>query len=316
MKEDAVEDLSGSRVEAEGHVGETEHGGDAGQVLLDQSDALDGLDPVAARLLHPSRQRERQRVEHEVFGGEAIALDGQVVDGGGGTELPFGGAGLTLFVDTGGHHCRAELARQAQEQIEPGTRISTLFEVHRVEDGSPSEPAQCRGGDRRLGGVDHDRHTRLGGELGHERPHVGHTVGSGVVDADVDDMAAFLDLLLGHRDAGIPVTLEHRLAKLLGAVGIGPLADHKEGRVLLDGHAGIDRRQCRLGFRGSLGSADALDGCHHGGEVGRRGPTAPADGGDTELSYEAGHVLAELLGRQVVVHGTIDDARQTGIGQA
>ena len=65
--------------------------------------------------------------------------------------------------------------------------------------------------------------------------HVGHAVGAGVVDADVDHVRALFDLVAGHGHAGVPVALEHGLAELLGAVGVGALADDQERGVLLEG---------------------------------------------------------------------------------
>ena len=75
-----VEDVAGGRVEAEGDVGEPERGVDAGQVLLDELDALERGHAVAAALLHAGAEREGERVEEQVAGLEAVAVDGDVVD--------------------------------------------------------------------------------------------------------------------------------------------------------------------------------------------------------------------------------------------
>ena len=63
--------------------------------------------------------------------------------------------------------------------------------------------------------------------------------------------------------------------------------------------------------RGGVGAA--LD---DGGQVGRRGPAAPADGGHAELGHEAVQVLGQVLGRQVVVHVAVDHRREARIGDA
>ena len=47
----------------------------------------------------PVRQREGQRVEDQVLGLQAVALDGQVVDAVRDTHLPLDVAGLALLVD-------------------------------------------------------------------------------------------------------------------------------------------------------------------------------------------------------------------------
>jgi hypothetical protein len=63
--------------------------------------------------------------------------------------------------------------------------------------------------------------------------HVEGAVATDVVDADVEHVGAFLDLILRHGDGGVPVGGEHRLAELLRPVGVGALADDHE-EVLLE----------------------------------------------------------------------------------
>ncbi len=83
--------------------------------------------------------------------------------------------------------------------------LVALLEVDRVEDGPAAEPLQRGPGHRALGGVDHERHARLRAEAAGDLGHVGHAVGAGVVDADVDEVRALLDLVPRHADAGVPV---------------------------------------------------------------------------------------------------------------
>ena len=56
---------------------------------------------VAAALLDAGGEREGERVEEEVVGLQAVAVDGDVVDGPGGAQLPLRRAGLALLVDAG-----------------------------------------------------------------------------------------------------------------------------------------------------------------------------------------------------------------------
>ena len=51
-------------------------------------------------------------------------------------------------------------------------------------------------------------------------------------------------------------------------------------------------------------------------EVRRGRAAAPADHVDAEVRDEPGMVLGELFGCEVVVHGPVDDAGQTGVGDA
>ena len=316
VQEDRVEDLAGGRVEAEGHVGQTQHGRHAGQLGLNGPDALNGLDAVLPALLHARRQRQGERVEEEVLGRQPVTLDRDVADVAGGPQLPLRRAGLALLVNAGADHGGAELAGEAQERVEPGARTVALLEVDRVEDGPAAEPLQRGAHHRPLGGVDHERHARLRAEPAGDFGHVGHPVGAGVVDADVNEVGAFLDLVPRHADAGVPVTVEHRLAEGLGAVGVGPLADGQVRRVLRERDRAVDGGGGGLVDGVAGGRCGAGAACHHGGQVLGCGPAAPADDGHPELGHEAVQVLGQIVGREVVVHQAVDHRREARIRDA
>jgi hypothetical protein len=65
----------------------------------------------------------------------------------------------------------------------------------------------------------------LRGETAHDLVHVADAVGACVVDTDVQDVRTLLDLIATDGDTGVPVSFEHGLAELLGAVGVRALAD-------------------------------------------------------------------------------------------
>ena len=234
----------------------------------------------------------------------------------GGAHLPLRRAGLALLVDAGADDGGPELAGEAQERVEPGAGLVALLEVDRVEDGAPADPLQCGARHGTLGGVDHDRHARLGAEPARHLGHVGHTVGAGVVDADVNEVRALLDLVARHADAGVPVGIEHGLAEGLGSVGVGALAHGEIRGVLRERDRGVDRGGGGLVHR----CAHRRDGVgaarHDGGQVLGRGPAAPADDGHAELGDEAVQVLGQAVGREVVVHVAVDDRREARIRDA
>ena len=96
---------------------------------------------------------------------------------------------------------RAELGGEGQEPIEARPRAVALFEVDRVEERLAAEPREGLTGDLGLGRVDHDRHRGLRRQPTHQFVHVGDAVGSGVVDADVEDVGALFDLVTADADA-------------------------------------------------------------------------------------------------------------------
>ncbi len=132
---DAVEHLARGRVESKRDVREAQDGAHARHFRLDASNRFDGLDAVATRLDHAGRERQRQGIDEDVLRAQSVAVDREVGDGARRANLPFGRAGLTLFVDARGDDGRTKLSGQRQEAVEPGAGPVSLLEVHRVEDG-------------------------------------------------------------------------------------------------------------------------------------------------------------------------------------
>ena len=228
VQEHAVEHVAGGRLEAERHVGETERGVHTGQLGLDAADGLDGGDAVAAQVVVTGRQREGECVEDQVLRLEAVAVDGQVVDPVGDPHLPLDVAGLPLLVDEQADDGGAVLAGQPEHPVGAGALGVAVLEVGGVEHRPAADPLEAGLHDLGLGGVEHEGDRGLRGEPLRDLVHVGGALAADVVDAQVEDVGTLLDLVLGHLHAGVPVGLEHRLAELLGAVGVGPLADQQQ----------------------------------------------------------------------------------------
>ena len=160
-------------------------------------------------------------------------------------------------------------------------------------------------------------HGGLGGEAAGDLVHVGDAVAADVVDADVEDVGAFLLLLAGHGDAHVPVAGDHRFAELLRSVGVGALADRHVGELLLERREAVDRGGAVFVLDvGPVGRLDVLDGLHDRGDVVDGGAAAAADDAHAEVLHEPGLVLAQLLRREVVVHLPVLHRRHAGVGQA
>ena len=295
VQEDAVQHLARRRVETEGDVGESEDRAHARQFGLDPSNRLDGLDAVAARLDHARRERQRQRVDEDVLGIEAVARDGEVGDRARGAHLPLGGSRLSLFVDAGRDDGRAELGGEGEETVEARARAVALFEVDRVEQGLAAEPGERLARDLRLGRVDHDRYRGLGRQSTHQFVHVGDAVGAGVVDADVEDVGALFDLVAADADARVPVALEHGVAELLRAVRVGPFADQQHRAVLLVVRRRVDRRDRGLQDRRTRGRRERAHRLDDARDVLRRRAATAAD----DLDAVLGHELREVFGQRL-----------------
>ena len=273
------------------------------------------LDPVPAALFHPGADGKHERVEQQVLRRQPVAVDRQVVDRRGRPQLPVGGPGLTFGVDTGAHHGGPVLPGQGQEEVQAGAGGIAVLQVDRVQDGLARDQLQPGLDDRRLGRVEHDRHGRLSGESAGDFLHVGHAVFPGVIHTNVEYVGAALDRLPGHGDAGVPVIGEHGFPELLGAVGVGPFANHEEGRSLVVGHVAVDRGDAGLPIGGPRGRGQVPAALDHGLQVLRGRSAASADYADSVLGDETGVVFGEVVRREVVVHPSLYDRRKAGVGQ-
>ena len=225
-------------------------------------------------------------------------------------------AGLALLVDGEADDSGAVLPGQGEDPVAARAGRLPVLQVGGVEHRPAADVLQAGLQHRRLGRVEHQGEGGGGGEAPGDLVHVGHPVAADVVDADVEDVGAFLHLLLGDLHAGVPVAGQHGLPELLRAVGVGPLADRQVGGVLGEGHCGVDGRAARLHHRFPPDGRAAPHRVDHTAEVLRRRAAAAADDVDAELGGEAVVGGGQLVRGEVVVGGAVDDRRQPGVGQA
>ena len=287
-----------------------------GSSVLGPADRLDGLDAVAAEVFGARTEREGEHVEDEVGGVDAVALDREVVDAPADAELVVGDAGLALFVDGEDDHRGAVLPRQRHDAVEPLALGLALLEVGRVEDGLAAEVLETGLEHGGLGGVEHQRERGLGREAARDLVHVDGAVAPDVVDAHVEHVRAFLHLLARHLHAGVPVGLEHRLAELLRAVGVGALADGEVRELLVERDRAVDGRAARLEVGSARDGGTNAELFGDGAQVRGRGAAAASHDVEAELVDEAHVRLGQTVGGEVVVGVAVDDRRQPGVGQA
>ncbi len=87
-------------------------------------------------------------------------------------------------------------------------------------------------------------------------------------------------------------------------------------QVLAERDRGVDRRGGGLEDRRPARGHSVAQGLDDAREMLGGRPAAPADNLNAELLDESAHVLRQLPGRQVVVHGAVDDGGQARVGQA
>ena len=301
-------------------------------------------------LLDARGNGEDVRVEDDVLGRKADLPGEEVVGPLADRDLAVGLGRLPLLVEGHHHHRRAVPPHDAGL---PEKLLLPLLEADRVDDPLPLhalQPCLQHGPPR---AVDHDRHAgdvRLAGEQREELRHHRDSVEHPLVDVDVDDVGAVLDLLPGDAHGLLVAVLLDEPGERPRAGDVGPFADDGEAAFRPDlqhlepgitgprrGGRGHPRRmpRDRLGDRldvprrRSAAAADDVEPAfrgefaehlrHHlGGFVepaervrhARIGIAALGDRGD---SRQVGEVGSELLRAECAVDA---HAHQVGMGDA
>jgi hypothetical protein len=262
---------------------------------------------IASSVARPSRprpQREGQGVEDEVGGRQPELVDRDSGDPLAHFNLAVGGAGLTFLVDGQHHHRRPELLGHRQQHV---GLAPAVLQVDRVDDRTAADAAQTRRHHGHLGGVDHQRQRRLGGQAVDHLDHVGYAVPADVVDADVKGVRTLAHLGPGHLGHGLPVGVQQQVAELARPVGVEPLTDHEKRQVLLERHRRVQRGQCRLEFRLPRRRPQIGNGPHDRVEVLGSGAAAATDQLHTEVADELAvrggqRLWGQRVGRLAVDH--------------
>ena len=188
VQEHRVEHRARARGDAEGDVRDPQRGLHRRDLRLDRADARDRLDRRRAPLLIAGRQREREAVEDQQLGVQAVLLAAQVADALGDLDLALGRLGHPDLVDRQRDQRRAVRERHRDDAVELG---AAGLEVDRVDDRAAGDLLERPFDHLRLGRVDLDRRgLRQRDLLGHQ-PHLFVLVGAlGQRDAQVEHVRA------------------------------------------------------------------------------------------------------------------------------
>ena len=250
VQEDGVQDRARGQADAERDVGDAERGEHAGQLGLDQADALDRLDRRRAPLLVAGGERERERVEDQQLRVHPVLVADQVVDPLGDLELALARLAHPDLVDRQRDQRGAVRQRDRRDAVE---LVAAGLEVDRVDDRAAGDLVE-RGLDHLgLGRVDLDRRRlRERDLLGHEPHLLVLVLALGQRDAEVEHVRAALDLVLGDLHEPVVVVGQQHLLGLARALRVDALADQRRRRVLGERRRGHHRRDVRRARRGAL----------------------------------------------------------------
>ena len=258
---------------------------------------------------------ERQEVEDQQLGVEAVLVAGDLLDALRDLHLAVGRLGHADLVDGQRDERRAVLDGERDDDV--GLRPAGL-EVDRVDDRAPGDLVERLGDHVGLGGVDLDRR-RLGqrdalGDLAHLLVLVGAL---GQRDAEVEHVRAALDLVLGDLDEPVVVVGEQQLLGLARALRVDALADQRRAGVLDERRRGDHRRHARRARRGAGGDLVRPAALGDGVDVRRRRAAAASDDRHAVALDELAERRGErrgLLGEDRLAVGALD--REAGVRDA
>ena len=216
--------------EREAEVGEASTNVRAGAAAADLARRLDEVDRVATMLVDPGGDGEDIGVEHDVVGVRAVG-DEELIRALANRDLALGSIGLADFVERHHHDGRTistAFTREVQERplaFLHADRIDDRLARHAFEAGLDHAP---------FGAVDHHRHAGdvgLGGDALQEDGHRLLAVEQRLVDVDVDDLRAVLDLVARDIDRRVIIAGHDQLLEAGRAGDVAALADIDESRT-------------------------------------------------------------------------------------
>ncbi|CAB4585318.1 unannotated protein [freshwater metagenome] len=165
------------------------------------------------------------------------------------TQLPFDVASLPLFVDEEANDCGAVFGGQLHDAIESASFRFAIFEVGGVEDRTTTQPSKTCFHDLGFGGIENEGNAGLRRKQFCKFIHVVGAISADIVDADIEYVCAFANLVLRHLHTCVEISIEQSFTELLRTVCIRAFADDHERGVLFERHERVDRSCARLMHR-------------------------------------------------------------------
>ena len=306
-QEHRVQHAPRRRLQPERHVRDAQDRVCPRKLRLHPPDRLERRHRVAPQILLPAPQRERKHVEQQVARLHPVPPHRQVVDAVRHAQLPVDRARLPLLVDHQCHRRRPEPLDQWQQSRDLPLPV---LQVDRVHDPLAAVELQCGLDHRHLGRVEHERQRRLRAQLPPEALHVGRALAPHVVDHQVEHVRPLRRLLPRQRHRRLRVLLQEQLPERPRPRRVHPLPHHQERRVLLEGHARVERaagRLDRLRTRFRLRPPHRRD---RRLEVLRRRAAAPRRDARAQFLHKDALVAGELRRREWIAGLAVADLRQ------
>ncbi len=313
VEHERVEDLPGLRREPEAHIGDAEHGEHAGELRLNASDGLQGRDGAGAEFLIPAAEREGERIQDEITGVQPIFAHHERVEPLGDGDLVLDGLRHPPLIN--GERDDRGAVGLAEIQDLAGLGLAIL-EVDGVDHALARRALQRAFQHGHLRAVQHERKLNLSRKPLQVLVHVTHFIPAHIGRADVQQVRAFLGLLLGEGDEAIPVLLREQIPKFLRAVRVRAFADDERARFLGEGHGLIEARRAAFKDGSAARRGQVADAGLQRADV--LGPRAAAttENGKPEILRGGSHLIGEPIRSEWINDLAALVTGQAGVGQA
>src|SRR5262249_53663258 len=230
-----VKHLAACVRQAEGHVGDAQARPGAGQLLLDETDGLNGFDAGADIVLVAGADRKDQRVEDDVLRLDAVLAGQQPVGALGDGRFALAGYGLGLLLVLVDAHDdeRGSVAPGLPDHRLESLRILAVFQVDRVDDGLALGAFEGFFDNPMIGRIDHQRRLDLLYFDFQEPDDVRQLVAVRILEIDVDHLRSAAHLRPSDLGGFLELALGDQALELAAAEYVGALAHDDRARFIV-----------------------------------------------------------------------------------
>eukprot|EP00755_Sulcionema_specki_P009191 Sspe_Gene.6205::Locus_2091_Transcript_1_2_Confidence_0.750_Length_3889::g.6205::m.6205 len=295
--------------EGEGKVRETTRDLGPGKVALDPLRSVEEVHTVVVVLLEPGGDRQNVGIEDDVLGREVVRHEDIVSTLADADLVGFGGS-LPVLIESHHHHSRT-VPPDDFRMFDEGSL--TRLERDGVHDGLPLDALQPRLDHCKVRTVHHEGDPADVGVGDTEVEELGHgllSVDQPVVQVEVEDHGALLNLLPSNAHRRVVVPLFDDAAELQRSGDVAPLADVHESRLLRHPKPLQSTEHHSVVIRPPKARWVLLRHLCNRGDVCRPATTAPTHHVDEPRLHEVLELLSHLIRRLIVLtHGV----RKTGV---
>ena len=202
VQKHTVQHMSRGRVQPEGNIGKPKDDLNIGKSIPDHANAFKRPKTKLAVILIAGRDREGQRVNHQIGLRQTVLVAGKFHQAARDAQLIFGSFCHAHFINGQRNHRRAKFARK-QHAIFGG--LLTFFEIDRIDDGLAAMQLKRRFNHRGFGGINHQRAIHAVCEAADHLAHFRHLIAPDKGGADIKAVGTLGHLLTAHGNAAIPI---------------------------------------------------------------------------------------------------------------